>query len=930
MSVAAVAQDITDLRKIDSLSQRLSQVKTDTARLSILLKLGASYAWTDNKKALEVNNEAAQLAQKLNQPHKIALAYKNSKDYYEYQSDTLNWKKGIEKILNLGNEINDNQILGMGNFEMAMYLWRKKPADSEAYFKKAVEYYKKTNNKDQRSNLYLQFGFYYQSVFHDYNKALSYYQSARNLFDKDDFGLVTVYNAMGTIYSAQTKYKKVLEYGKLEEALYKKNNKTDSRFYDILLNRMGDTYKELKDYDKALEYFTLFYEVSEKKENYFFTSGSLINLADVYLKMKDFGSFDKTIELAEKTILKVSNCNQRATMYNNLGELYSERGIYPNALKFYSKAYGECPDSGPDNNNLSLSAVHLGETYLNLAKHPEHNATGIFKNKNALLEESKKYLGRAKTISSASGNLSRYAATLNLLAEVNELQGNKADALSYLKEYYTLRDSIRTIENRELLVQNQMQFDFEQKEKIQKAEQNVKDALAREALNKEKNRRNLALIGVGIFLLLFGFAGYAYSLKKRDNKIISQEKQKSENLLLNILPSEIAQELKEKGNSEPRYYESVSIMFTDFQDFTKLSEKISPDELIRELNYCFKAFDEIISKHEIEKIKTIGDSYMAVCGLPVKTKDHAKKIIQAAFEMRDFIENYKLKRMNEGKSWFEMRIGINSGEVVAGIVGIKKFAYDIWGDSVNTASRMESNGKIGKINISETSWELVKDDFSFEYRGKIETKGKGEVSMYFAEPKSDNGRFEKLKNFILNELSEKLSPNLYYHDLNHVLDVYDSAIKYSKLEKVSDEDCELIKIAALFHDSGYMIRAEGHEELSCRQVEKYLPDFGYSDDEIQKITAMIMATKIPQNPKSHLEKILSDADLDYLGRNDFDQISNKLFLELKYKNENLTNEEWDKIQVSFFENHNYFTDSAKSLRNEKKNENLQKIKNRLK
>src|SRR5690606_33540301 len=359
--------------------------------------------------------------------------------------------------------------------------------------------------------------------------------------------------------------------------------------------------------------------------------------------------------------------------------------------------------------------------------------------------------------------------------------------------------------------------------------------------------------------------------------------------LLNILPEEVAQELKEKGSSDAKYFDSVTIMFTDFKDFTKLSETIPSKELIQELNYCFKAFDEIVAKHGVEKIKTIGDSYMAVCGLPAQNGNHAQKMVQAAIEIRDFIEDYKQKRQTEGKSFFEMRIGINSGEVVAGIVGIKKFAYDIWGDSVNTASRMESNGEIGKINISESTYNLVKDDFDFQYRGEVDTKGKGLIKMYFVESKTNSMNFEITKDFILKKLETELPPHLTYHNTTHILDVFEATIRYAELEDISKEDTLLLKTASLFHDSGFIVQAENHEQISCDIAQQYLPDLGYSQAQIDRIIGMIMATKIPQTPLNHLEQIMADADLDYLGRDDFEEISERLFQELKIQDKN----EWN-------------------------------------
>jgi len=216
----------------------------------------------------------------------------------------------------------------------------------------------------------------------------------------------------------------------------------------------------------------------------------------------------------------------------------------------------------------------------------------------------------------------------------------------------------------------------------------------------------------------------------QQNEALKTEKKKSDDLLLNILPEEIADELKEKGSSEAKYFDHVSVLFTDFVAFTKAGERMTPQELVSELHTCFKAFDEISSKYGIEKIKTIGDAYLAVAGLPAADAKHAEKTVAAGLEILDFM---KKRRQQVGDKTFDIRIGIHSGSVVAGIVGMKKFAYDIWGDTVNTAARMEQNSEAGKINISQTTYELVKDKFPCTYRGQITAKNKGELNMYFVE-----------------------------------------------------------------------------------------------------------------------------------------------------------------------------------------------------
>ena len=212
---------------------------------------------------------------------------------------------------------------------------------------------------------------------------------------------------------------------------------------------------------------------------------------------------------------------------------------------------------------------------------------------------------------------------------------------------------------------------------------------------------------------------------------VELQKDKSDKLLLNILPLETANELKEKGKVAPKHYEMVTVLFTDFKGFTKISEKLSPEELIDELNHCFVSFDEIIDEHNLEKIKTIGDAYMCAGGLPKRNITNPFDAVVGGLKIQDFMNRMKAEKEAEGGSYWSLRLGIHTGPLIAGVIGRKKYAYDIWGDAVNTAARMESSGEPGKINISGDTYEMTKDLFETEYRGKIMAKNKGEIPMYF-------------------------------------------------------------------------------------------------------------------------------------------------------------------------------------------------------
>ncbi|MDX1333343.1 MAG: adenylate/guanylate cyclase domain-containing protein [Robiginitalea sp.] len=252
--------------------------------------------------------------------------------------------------------------------------------------------------------------------------------------------------------------------------------------------------------------------------------------------------------------------------------------------------------------------------------------------------------------------------------------------------------------------------------------------------SQKRKQERAALWATGVTALLFIIVAMGvfgrYRYMRKTNKIISEERDRSEDLLLNILPKETAHELKEKGRVRAQRFDAVTVLFTDFQGFTKHAESIDPEKLVKSLDHYFGHFDTLMDKYGLEKIKTVGDAYMCASGLPFPSPDHAHRVVEAAMEMLEFVEASKTDP-DEDHIRFDIRIGINSGPVVAGIVGTKKFAYDIWGDTVNIASRMESTSETGRINIAEETYQLVRDDYECEYRGEIDAKNRGKLNMYF-------------------------------------------------------------------------------------------------------------------------------------------------------------------------------------------------------
>jgi ligand-binding sensor domain-containing protein/class 3 adenylate cyclase/predicted metal-dependent HD superfamily phosphohydrolase len=441
---------------------------------------------------------------------------------------------------------------------------------------------------------------------------------------------------------------------------------------------------------------------------------------------------------------------------------------------------------------------------------------------------------------------------------------------------------------------------------------------------------------------------------EEQKKLLEIEKEKTEKLLRNIIPESTMNELKTKGKASARAYKTVSVMFTDFVGFTKIAEKMSPSDLVNELDIYFSKFDEIIVKNNLEKIKTIGDAYMCAGGVPVRNNTNPIDACIAALQIQESMQEMRKEAETTGRIVWDLRLGINTGEVTAGVIGSEKLAYDIWGATVNQAQRMEMLGEPGKVTISGQTFLYIEPYFLCTFKGKVKSKSKGLIDMYTVEsikPELSvdglglvpNERFHQIVNLhhyssinyykaerhIMKVLEKKLSPKLHYHSISHTKDVCRAVERLALLEGVADEGLFLLKSAATYHDAGFVESYEKNEPVGARMAGEILPKYGYTEEHIEEIRRLIYVTQIPHKPTNKLEEIICDADLDYLGRDDFHEIADKLRLELREHGKIDSDRKWDEIQVMFLNQHQYFTETAKSTRQEKKMKNLEDIKARL-
>lgn len=857
-------------KQLDSLYALERAATDDSVRVNILNTICDQYLIIEPEVALDYANQAIELAEKIKYTRGKAYAYRNMAIYYYNNGAYSNALNNHNSALELFEVLKDKKGLLLCYNSIGLINYK------QGYYPLAIKNY-------LASMLILEeFG--------------------------DKSGMASTYASVGKIYTKDGNHTLALDY--MQSALKIQLELNDKDAISDVYNSIGDIEFEKTNYTSALDYYLKSLKIQEEINNPNVIAQSYNSLGDTYLKLNNF---DLAISYQKKALAIQQNEKDKtaeAATLNSIGDIYSALKKYQEAIQNYEGAL------------LIAKKYNVNETL-----------------KNA-------YWGLSQSYS---------------------MIGNYGNAYNYYQKYTEIKDMLFNKENSKNLAELNAKFENERKEK-EISHLHKENEFKELAAKRQKLILNLVIVGL-ITMVVFAFLMYRNNMQKRaalklleeKNEIITKqkeegerEKKRSEELLLNILPTETAEELKNYGKAAPRSYKMVTVLFTDFKGFTSISEKLTPEQLVYELDFCFRKFDEITSRYGIEKIKTIGDAYMCAGGIPIRNRSNPVDVMLAAFEIQEFMEEWKRDKIANGKEFWEIRIGVHTGPVVAGIVGSKKFAYDIWGDTVNTASRMESSGEAGKINVSGTTYGYLSSFFDCTYRGKITAKNKGEIEMYFVdrikprlsvnlEGRKPNDDFTKLLStnlsnrinykdagqHILKLLSEFLPENLTYHNVHHTLGVCSAVERIAKTEGIEGEQVDLLKTAALFHDAGFIRRYDSNEEIGVEIAREVLPQYGYSKKQIEIIARLIMATKIPQQPNDLLEQIMCDADLDYLGRNDFHDIADSLRQELVTYSKIKTKRQWDEIQVRFLTQHAYFTQSAIKRRQAKKEEYLEEIKIRL-
>ncbi len=671
-------------KKVDSLEQILSKTPNDTVKLNILEALYYCTEASDTVLSTKYIYGYLAIAERANRSKNIEIAYRWLGLHYSIRAH---------------------------NYQFAIY-----------WYNRAAAVARGIGDNGEQALIHSLIARAYEGK-SDNGRALEHYRIAMQL-DQRPEKLQGILGQMGTLYlnigdypNAAASFEKA--YNIQDEELKKNKRPTvnDSLTQMGLLISIADVDVQMSQYDKALSYYQKAQTHNSSIKNPDINLWIFQGVGKCFQLKKEYAKSIQNYEQALRISREKKDAANESDMLTKIGNIYLESGDVAKAMSYAEQA-------------ISIGGKDAGMpgTYLLLGK--------IFVAKNNITKATDN-LKRAIALYNRSGNVDEEAVAWEALSAAYEKAKLPAGAFDAYRHYIVLRDSVYSADKARQITSIQMQGEFSRIQNAEKLEQAKKDAAASIEMQRQKvmSYGGLAMLGMVLVVAFFIYRGYSRQKKAnvaivQANEALNKEKQVSERLLLNILPADVAGELKAKGRVKAKSFDNVTVLMTDFVGFTLAGEKYSAEELVAELHSCFEAFDHIIGKYKIEKIKTVGDAYVAVSGLPNPNNNHAADIVSAAIEIRDFMNE---RKKVYGPDSFGIRVGINSGKLVAGIVGVKKFAYDIWGDTVNTAARMEQNGAEGKINISDATYELVKDKFICSYRGEIDAKNKGKLKMYYVE-----------------------------------------------------------------------------------------------------------------------------------------------------------------------------------------------------
>jgi len=580
----------------------------------------------------------------------------------------------------------------------------------------------------------------------DARQSISLAKEALDISKKADFqwGIAWAHRVEAIAYYDLSEYPDAMS--QFDKALKGFEKLGDQAGVAGILNGIGAIYFDKGDDTNAIRHYLRGLKIAESINdgNRIHTFES--NLGAVYQRKEK--TRDQALLYYERALngfKAIGKLDEYSTTAGNIGEIHLERGDLDNAERYFSMAI----DASGETINACFPLTKLGEVYalendLGKAKEIHQRSIRIARQFDAPKELSEALIGLARVQEAEKdhkGAIATYEQSLDIsrsleldyhrrdayqeLARIHSTMGDYRKAFDYQVKLDAIKDTLFNSDEQNKMQQMQFNFDLNQKQ----TQLDLKDLRIRQ--------QEYIGYGAAIFLVLvltIAIVIYQrYAFARKTNAIIQAERDRSKELLLNILPEETARELETHGFAKTRYHEDVTVLFTDFKGFSTIAGKLTPQALVAELNNYFVAFDEIIEKYNLEKIKTIGDAYMCAGGIPTADPENALNAVKAAMEMQRFMQKEIRQKNEEGLQPWELRVGVHTGPVVAGVVGKKKYAYDIWGDTVNIASRMESTGEPGKVNISASTHEKVKDHFRCTYRGKLAAKNIGEIDMYFVE-----------------------------------------------------------------------------------------------------------------------------------------------------------------------------------------------------